>query len=122
MPAAEALGGSGESLQLQLDHQVAKLFVEGGAGQTQIEITPTGQASGEYFIATFDGPRIGALVRLNEDYDHVREIDLKLMVGAEHDVTGFPSIGLVGRPGSRRLRIADRGLATRLELAPFHAD
>lgn len=114
--------GPGDALELQLDGSVAKLLVGTGAAPVQIEIAAAGYVADEFFVATFVGARIGALVRLGEDYDHVRPIDLKLMVGAERDVTGFPTIALVGEPGGRRVRIEARGRATRVELAPLRED
>lgn len=44
------------------------------------------------------------------------------MVGVERDVTGFPSIGLVGEPGDRGVRIAGRGCPTRVDLVPLTAE
>jgi hypothetical protein len=42
------------------------------------------------------------------------------MVGAEHDVTEFPGIELAGTGASRRVRIASRGITTRVEFESFH--
>lgn len=106
-------------VELKLDGAVAKLSIGSGPAQTEIEISPAGYVRGEYFVATFDGARIGALVRLNDRYERVSETDLKLMVGVERDVSAYPSIRLVGGSGQRRVRIVARGLETRVALEPF---
>ena len=107
---------AGDAVELTLTGAVAKLVIGTGAAPTQIEIAPVDHAAGEYFVATFEGPRIGALVRLNEDYNEVRKIDLLLMVGVERDVAAFPRISLMGDAGNRRVRIAGRGVPTRVHV------
>lgn len=116
---ASELRRPGDGLELKLEGAIAKLVIGAQGAQTQIEISPVGYVAEEYFVATFEGPRIGALVRLNEHYRHVQDTDLLLMVGTECEVTGFPRIALVGEPGSRTLRIACRELPTRVELCSF---
>jgi hypothetical protein len=113
------VGLRGATVRIDLTGRAATLNV-GAAGQTTaIEITPTGPLPGDYFVGTFNGPRIVALVRLSDDYDRVEQIDLIHMVEAEKDVGDFPAIGVVEADGAKQLQVVGGGAPARLEVHPL---
>jgi len=109
----------GAMVHVDLADRWAKLTVGEGDESVEIEVSPTAPLPGDYFVGTFDGPRITALVQLSEDYELVQEIDLVHMVEAEQDVSGFPRIAVVGEAGARQLVVIGGGEPARLELHHF---
>jgi hypothetical protein len=110
------LSAPGATVGVDLTDKAATLLVGQPDEQVEIEITPTGPLPGDYFVGTFKGGRIIAVVRLGEDYDTVQETDLIHMVEAERDVGDFPRIAVVTADGTRRLQVIGRGAPARLEL------
>jgi hypothetical protein len=84
---------------------------------TTIEIAPTGPLPGDYFVGTESGRFVG-LVRLDQDYDEVGELDLVQMVQWTRDVSSFPRIAVVATEAGRRLEIVGGGLPARVEVEP----
>ena len=115
-PASYDVSTRGAMIHVELDGRWGKLVVGEGEGKVEIEVSPTGPLPGDYFVGTFDGSRMTALVQLSEDYELVQEIDLVHMVEAERDVSGFPCIAVVGEDGARRLVVVGGGTPARLEL------
>jgi hypothetical protein len=115
-PVSHDVSVRGTTIRADLTSAGAKLTVGQAGERTEIEITPTGALPGDYFVGTFRGPRIVALVRLSEEYDSVQEADLLAMVEAEKSVAGFPSIGVVETDGVKRLQVVGGGAPARLEL------
>lgn len=109
----------GVMVHADLKHRAATLVVGESEASVEIEVTPTGPFPGDYFVGTFDGPRMTALVHLGEDYDVVQKIDLIHMVEAQQDVGDFPCIAVVGSEEERRLVVVGGGVPARLELYPL---
>jgi hypothetical protein len=111
----------GAMVHADLDGKTARIVVGEGQESVVIEVAPTGPLPGDYFVGTFDGPRITALVQLSEDYELVQEIDMIHMVEAQREVSDFPRIAVVGEHGARRLVVLGGGAPTSLELHPSSA-
>ena len=106
----------GAAVRADMTGRGATLRVGEPGGTTDIEITPTGSLPGDFFVGTFDGPRMIALARLSEDYAAVEKIDLIHMVRAERDVSAFPRIAVVDDGDGKLLQVIGGGERASLQV------